>query len=114
MRISDWSSDVCSSDLPAQNLGKHPLPRNDVVQPRYGQQNHAHDHTSEIQPGAFEETQHQLKGNAYEQAKHKGGHSQCQAGPHALADFMSYVSAHVRKAEKIGSASCMERVCQNV
>src|SRR3546814_5962963 len=27
MRISDWSSDVCSSDLPAVSLGQHLIPQ---------------------------------------------------------------------------------------
>src|SRR3546814_6290576 len=87
MRISDWSSDVCSSDLvPASSVRDFRRVANVDAQP------------------VGERTTHgvtlQLRGTV---------------GAVDLYSISSYAQAHkVYFADKIGRASCRERVCQSV
>src|SRR3546814_18518034 len=98
MRISDWSSDVCSSDLDAQPVGE-PLagqPADDIAlfhQPLIG-----------LLGGhiAFEQHQHEIG-----LARHHA-----QAGIAELAALGAEPRAPL--AVEIVSASCRERVCKYV
>src|SRR3546814_9275629 len=89
MRISDWSSDVCSSDLDGQMGGLGDLATTTEGDPIDG-----HDHR--LGKG-FEARRHRLA------APHKVPHRYVPALPHAPGKF-----------REIGRASCRERVCQYV
>src|SRR3546814_3165217 len=85
MRISDWSSDVCSSDLPTQNQART-----------------AHD------------VPHRCKhGNAAFYAHHYKSRTAIQSRKSALMRVVDE-AAVMPCAEQIGRASCRERVCQYV
>src|SRR3546814_14396348 len=95
MRISDWSSDVCSSDLSqAQNR----FPHSSAHDPR----------GSGIEdfptPGGVRNSQRLQSGRFWRDFK-RSGRSRCAGWPGPL----SYVTV-----PKIGRASCRESVCQLV
>src|SRR3546814_14475093 len=90
MRISDWSSDVCSSDLRNANAG--------IVVGINPEQDFPGD------PLAGVELQERLESRAYE----LGGSDYC-APAQLVGDFIRGVPS-----TEIGRASCRERVCQYV
>src|SRR3546814_11251742 len=109
MRISDWSSDVCSSDLALDDSEE--LIRWDI-----GDRGFEMTLSGEV-PGRLRETlgrpdvQRELFGDAGPPpllAVHAGGRSVLDAVEHALA------VAPGAPADKIGRASGRERVCQAV
>src|SRR3546814_3939889 len=97
MRISDWSSDVCSSDLP---VIAHPILDSEAGEPA-------------------KEEHHAALG------KRRGGRKIFLAAllPHLgkdggevrpCLDFLAILVLRRREALEIGRASCRERVCQYV
>src|SRR3546814_7926390 len=94
MRISDWSSDVCSSDLEADRLFGHHVPI--LALAGLGERDHADagntgsGHNITPWPSASQRT-----------------------GDDQLHDFVGPAVAP-RHAREIGSASCRERVCPYV
>src|SRR3546814_2587205 len=86
MRISDWSSDVCSSDLRAEKDGKHPNQFGAL--PVYGRRVEAYD------PGVT------VRSDGMGQR------------PGIFWKLMRL--QHLDIFDQIGSASCRERVCQYV
>src|SRR3546814_5873842 len=91
MRISDWSSDVCSSDLDA---------------PR-GKQEVSHRWTSAAGPSG-------RNPEISAAAERKPDRSRRALPGPALVCFISLEREISRKFAEIGSASCRVRVCQSV
>src|SRR3546814_7686751 len=85
MRISDWSSDVCSSDLHAGRRGGHLL-----------------DADAEHEAGL-------LRGNGIQALVDRG-----RAGGAGVFHAGRRLEAQARIGLQIGRASCRERVCQYV
>src|SRR3546814_10717920 len=109
MRISDWSSNVCSSDLPGQDVPENGAPKyrlrkdvapEDLEVPSFGY-------------GAFAEASYAL----FSDRKRRGEFAQdtrFQVGlPTPMAFYCGIISAESQAAE-IGRASCRARVCQYV
>src|SRR3546814_3872668 len=90
MRISDWSSDVCSSDLPREQTVKH-------VHVNEGGQavvaDHFHQHTGDRE-----------NGKSVKQSDATG----------AAGTIAALPSSDPLGNGEIGRASCRERVCQYV
>src|SRR3546814_987839 len=94
MRISDWSSDVCSSDLPAEPfVQRHDLARR----------------ADRFHRSVGQESQHRGVGDVDmgEGARVRGGARDDDAR-------LRLAVAAVEDGVEIGSASCRERVCQYV
>src|SRR3546814_3438793 len=92
VRISDWSSDVCSSDLPGDQAGDVEVGRPDAVEGR--QRTAEHVIAAAEHPGTFQRPE---IGNAFHHAE------------------QAFVAAAVgADGAEIGRASCRERVCQYV
>src|SRR3546814_10152217 len=117
LRISDWSSDVCSSDLDAEmllmtgtcgSLGAAPGAYwiAEALQHDYGAS----------QPGLFR----RYRAGAWPIGEAGEAHFTAMADPgldlpHArIASGDSFVACPDAAADQIGSASCRERVCQYV
>src|SRR3546814_10724689 len=99
MRISDWSSDVCSSDLNGQNLASE-SPRLALV---FGHVAVEQRHEG-AGKGTFGKQAAEQIGQLKRELPSIGNTARAQhAGQHDVAG----------KA-KIGRASCQERVCQDV
>src|SRR3546814_7132814 len=90
MRISDWSSDVCSSDLQLYHHRGTPVP------------GYARPQTLRLLRERF--------GYAFE-GRH-GYHPTIE--PHALPDGLRIGDISIACTDQIGRASCRERVCQYV
>src|SRR3546814_10892621 len=101
MRISDWSSDVCSSDLGATSLLRNP-----------------DDPTSESEAGSKPAPDASLRNPKQARTVRSTrinevrttAHAQAQA--RALGDLQWPKRFAELKAEQIGRASCRERVCK--
>src|SRR3546814_12171354 len=112
MRISDWSSDVCSSDLVAavalvgEEIGAEKLVerRGDLRRLLF---HHLAGARLEIAPEAFE---HRLPLRAA--ARHVV-QLFLEPGGEIIADI-AFEEAFEEGGEQIGRASCRERVCQDV
>src|SRR3546814_19056049 len=89
MRISDWSSDLCSSDLVAPDL--HTVPR----QPQHGV---SRDREGHLQAMAV--------------AHGEGGHPSTDGGGMSSAGGKRR-SLLAKAIEQIGRAACRARVCQD-
>src|SRR3546814_11100423 len=103
MRISDWSSDVCSSDLPEK--GKH----------AHGQVDVEHPAPREIigQPAAERGADDRPEDRAHAPDRHR----RAVAFGRIDVEQDRLAHRHERRAENaldIGRASCRERVCQYV
>src|SRR3546814_12900284 len=100
MRISDWSSDVCSSDL----LEEVDLSRLDLSGWRFERCNLRHADLS----GAV------LEGVAWQGCR--GAFANFTGATLAESSFHAsdFNNAAFRRAKQIGRASCRERVCQYV
>src|SRR3546814_11916373 len=101
MRISDWSSDVCSSDLPRRHGEHHrvPLRRADEVGYPFQQpssRSAAHGRLQQREDGEGGDPQHDDLAERVERADIHQGH-------------VDDIGAH-----EIGRASCRARVCQFV
>src|SRR3546814_21066948 len=98
MRISDWSSDVCSSDLEAGA---------EVVASRAGAP-----HSQQQMPEAQQGTQPMSEVEVVESSRPELARA-AQSGPAAIP--RSVAKARVAAHDvQIGRASCRERVCQYV
>src|SRR3546814_9584552 len=97
MRISDWSSDVCSSDLGMQSWWEE---GKEIYYTRFGQLNLACASCHEENNGRYIRADHLSQGNV-------------NGLPTYRLKQANMVSLHNRFRE-IGSASCRERVCQSV
>src|SRR3546814_2659035 len=97
MRISDWSSDVCSSDLPAERFAEDLAHRVAAVRPGF---------SAGAQPVAAPVvSDHMTRTREY--------HPPDAVVAHRLKQV--YDRAYVvREHWQIGRASCRERVCQYV
>src|SRR3546814_10205605 len=84
MRISDWSSDVCSSDLILQSL---------IVPDKNGM-------TADVVLGFDDVQGYQKNGNVYFGA--------------TIGRFGNRLAGGAFELDEIGRASCRERVCQYV
>src|SRR3546814_12701373 len=103
MRISDWSSDVCSSDLADRAAGLHL-----VMGCRFGLD---HDQRSGEMDGDVERRDALHQGER-EDALHRVGAA--QQGD-AVAQGMDRLRAEdAADRQEIGRESCRARVCQNV
>src|SRR3546814_19576039 len=89
MRISDWSSDVCSSDLPFLEVVVEAVLRLAGLQ--------------------VEETKHQRTGEAHQRGREGNAHAAERMFQPALPLLEQAVDV---VAAEIGRASCRERVCQ--
>src|SRR3546814_6093096 len=115
MRISDWSSDVCSSDLAEQRIGGHPGRSHNAQTFEFGALVARIQRRRELQPAT----------------KLKLVNERCVAGlVRRGRKIVAEIRRHLRRCadevgdpaveqraarlEKIGSASCRERVCQYV
>src|SRR3546814_14293515 len=97
MRISDWSSDVCSSDLKARQPDAKGVLEAEIDQQRRGERGDDGGAVALLQqPGIAEDE----KGAAEHEADQQ---DEAVAGPHDR-----------QKRREIGRASCRERVCQYV
>src|SRR3546814_18919516 len=110
MRISDWSSDVCSSDLRRFHFDGHPIAEG--IGPLA---------TTEQQcSGACEKTQHSPPRHHAATADAQAQRSPCQWNPTCSALLIAGGSPLRHKARllarpsTIGRASCREIVCQYV
>src|SRR3546814_11260782 len=119
MRISDWSSDVCSSDLHDAELGELVLWGQGDTHLKVVVERLRNRFKLNVETGrpaiAYRET---IRRSAEQHARHKkqsGGHGQ-------FADIKVWVEGLPRGAGfqfadtivEIGRASCRERVCQYV
>src|SRR3546814_5946654 len=115
MRISDWSSDVCSSDLPvaadAQLAGDAPGDQLVVaIEDVYLgiRDRHADiDRRSVRADGGNGRPDRRLGGPEHVPRV-------AAAGAHLLLELLRQRLAAAKDPHQIGSASCMERVCQYV
>src|SRR3546814_3715781 len=111
MRIGDWSSDVCSSDLQAQHLpsqrGQSAVEGIEVVD-------------QELDLGRMELNAFDLGGQFFAQLFVLAflGRGKFVAGPEGIDALCLQLLEALEEAgdagEKIGRASCRERVCQYV
>src|SRR3546814_14693973 len=100
MHISDWSSDVCSSDLPSQLCRQRWPPRSAERPPAVGA----------TLPSTCA---------TYSHATWRTRHERARAGiealqRHTLGSDLGQGEHAAEAGAKIGSASCRERVCQTV
>src|SRR3546814_11344758 len=93
MRISDWSSDVCSSDLPLGRLGGIHLGHRGLAGDTVG--------TAVLGPGGAVDQQ----GRGVDLGRHVGD---LGLGELVIGELL------VEHLAQIGRASCRERVCQYV
>src|SRR3546814_6076345 len=105
MRISDWSSDVCSSDLPFSQEGRPNIETEDKTMPAYRSRTTTHGRNMAGARGLWRAT----------------GMKDDDFGKPIIAvvnSFTQFVPGHVHLKDlgqlEIGSASCRERVCQYV
>src|SRR3546814_17284825 len=117
MRISDWSSDVCSSDLKPEQSQKH-------------DQSQRHDQMQTLQcrqlhqlgvPGGGSWLLHQLQqacahrgGGVGAVGGDQGGAAFLQVSLHHAVDQFDAAQVAVGVGFELGSASCRERVCKYV
>src|SRR3546814_13639629 len=107
MRISDWSSDVCSSDLAAPPSVPHVATNGDLESP------------GQLEKPCVDRTaKHYIGGK---QARPDGGYSRRVLGADGtlLGEVAQGNRKDIRNAveaaqKQIGRASCRERVCQYV
>src|SRR3546814_17975308 len=103
MRISDWSSDVCSSDPPGAGTGMvgngHPLA--------------AFDQWPDF-PAAVNDGLQPLEQRNLPRKKFRGPQPHEGRPIAALRSDDEYLGAPYRKIWEIGRASCRERECQYV
>src|SRR3546814_7889718 len=100
MRISDWSSDVCSSDLPAPD-GQRPPACRQASAPRGGLE----------RPSARDPFAMKLFPGATRFQRWTMGATFLIVASYAISQNRQ---ALVDVSKKIGRASCRERVCQYV
>src|SRR3546814_12913925 len=113
MRISDWSSDVCSSDLAIRRagdgdsalLGETIVFTGALVLPRRDAADRAHALGAAVEPGVTKKTTMLVVGDQ-DLSKLAGPQ---KSSKHRKAEAM-IAAGHA----KIGRASCRERVCQYV
>src|SRR3546814_12975098 len=105
MRISDWSSDVCSSDL---------LQHVDVVLPVAAMEADLHRLEAALQE-APRGLRHRL-GIAQSAGGSVGAHLVVEPAKQPVAGQFGDLAGEIpqRQVEQIGRASCRERVCQYV
>src|SRR3546814_14601648 len=99
MRISDWSSDVCSSDLIGEEEQAVTACRGEIV---------LHRHPADDCPQKIAEVKIARGLNARDDPHLGFPSSTLEVGEH----FRVECTDHPRHAEKIGRASCRERVCK--
>src|SRR3546814_19667518 len=104
MRISDWSSDVCSSDLARQ--------ANQEIRKRDRGLSHRTDHVSAV-PRVRRRPDRSPKYDPSTTDLAKAG---MDGGSSSLRSLGSYLDRQLaeRLQHQIGRASCRERVCQYV
>src|SRR3546814_12187187 len=106
MRISDWSSDVCSSDLSLQQL----LEAVDAVTAEFD-----HANVTVIVDATFGHRIDASEREQYEQKVNSGQIITPPAGVIGRGDaFLLEVADRADAIISIGRASCRERVCQYV
>src|SRR3546814_16026646 len=114
MRISDWSSDVCSSDLLSitkQSLGRvlHDLQERGLVESRVGASDRRQ-RLLRLSPAG-----EALERELYEQLRTGVADAYRRAGQSAGAGFWTVLEGLIPEDEReIGSASCRERVVHAV
>src|SRR3546814_16100759 len=101
MRISDWSSDVCSSDLFALSIACRSLDKGKVKHSKF----QLFSQVFAQAYGQFECDVGMLSRESPQQLRQSGEQN-------ILCDTQSHRSAPIRAREEIGSASCRERGCQ--
>src|SRR3546814_19038037 len=107
MRISDWSSDVCSSDLPgvgaphAEQLAEHlaDFRRGDEIAARRARRAEGIAVHVVAGPGMRQRLTHEVG--------HRQGAFAFEAGAQVVEE-----AGHEDRPTKIGRASCWEKVCQ--
>src|SRR3546814_16354461 len=109
MRISDWSSDVCSSDLPIEGIAYWCDADADLVrEPRCFDPNAS-------RPGAGHQP---MLGRGIGRLMHMGGtHCSARRRPEIIGKHRLLIGAQrIDRTDmvEIGRASCRERVCQYV
>src|SRR3546814_12144735 len=105
MRISDWSSDVCSSDLEGRILGAVNVFRDNTAQ-------HRERALLQALPVGRHRIEEQLRNS---EARYRAVFDNAQVSFWEL-DFsgvLDYLN-RLRSQGEIGRASCRERVCQSV
>src|SRR3546814_6360357 len=98
MRISDWSSDVCSSDLP--------------ITQRYIERLE-----DQLKDGGYEKPLYMMQSNggiATAKAAKANPIAMVESGPASGIFAAAYMGSHIDEPNQIGRASCRERVCQYV
>src|SRR3546814_17204589 len=104
MRISDWSSDVCSSDLPSAGLDRSPLHHERIVG---AQHIDAITQARSLIRGVDQDLVAVTQRGLHRLSMNMDDRQARALGPGQLAQ-PAFVKA------KIGSASCRERVCESV
>src|SRR3546814_15587155 len=114
MRISDWSSDVCSSDLRAPRRAIGPIFDIPAIVPRQ----------RDMLPAQWRDVARDLVGRADVSQRHfeiasvpqdDGGDEQVEAGGAISLVFeppITQFAELVKEEREIGRASCRERVCE--
>src|SRR3546814_14243981 len=113
MRISDWSSDVCSSDLPADHSILVPVMDDEGVH-RFTVVAKAHQ--ADI-GNSIPTTYHGTARDVYEEGALIFPAVQVQRDYKTIEDVVRMCEMRIRVPEQwreIGRASCRERVCQYV
>src|SRR3546814_7989246 len=124
MRISDWSSDVCSSDLDeGAGAGRDEAADDDVlleadqavflaVGGRLGE------HPGGLLEGGRRDEGARLQARLGDALQHRPRHGRAAAlGDHLVVDLLELVAVDLladQESRQIGRASCRERVCQYV
>src|SRR3546814_11283639 len=107
MRISDWSSDVCSSDLVEVEKAVAALPAPETVEPREVDMDAVREIVDEMaQQAVSEQLPDAIKAIPVPEAP-----APIEPDMEAIGKM---IADGVAKAVKIGRASCRERVCQYV
>src|SRR3546814_21152261 len=117
MRISDWSSDVCSSDLIAHDLGSGAGQADLLVQDlRFGEALQPEDLTR-VALGVVANVQGAVSGTGQIRWDRNSVSSDGRFGTQDMSLAAAFgpvtgLSGDIHFSDKIGKASCRERVCQ--
>src|SRR3546814_15660689 len=111
MRISDWSSDVCSSDLAIDYVNDHDRPLGLYY---FGQDKSEEERvlTRTISGGVT--VNDVLFHNAMEDLPFGGVGPSGMGNYHGIDGFRTFSHARAGYRQQIGRASCRARVCQSV
>src|SRR3546814_6929852 len=104
MRISDWSSDVCSSDLPASAAGHPFLERREMAAVNIGT-----DGAISVDGQRFEMKNKEC---LYIPMGSKDVTFEGDGARFYLASLPAHKICPIKHVTQIGRASCRERVCQ--